>query len=98
MFPVEIIYKPNDKSTNVQKIKHILNTEVLKPENRQKYRGHILVFCTTVDEINTLCTQYSNKAQIRPLPLHGKLTSDEQKLIFEPEQHMTKLIFASRIA
>lgn len=86
MFPVELIYKSYANETTItDKIKKVLNEEVLRPENRVKYQGHILVFCTTVDEINKLCNEYSNKPGIKPMPLHGKLSPEEQRLIFEPE-------------
>ena len=84
MFPVDIEYHPFDKEkSNVDKIKKILNEEVLIDVNKVKYDGHVLVFCTSIEEINILCNEYSDRAQIKALPLHGKLTGDEQKLIFQ---------------
>lgn len=99
MFPVEVIYKPyENERSNVEKIKKVLNNEIMRGENREKYRGHILVFCTSVEEINQLCNEYSTKVGFVAMPLHGKLTSQEQKRIFMPEESLTKLIFSTRIA
>jgi HrpA-like RNA helicase len=68
---------------------------------RNKYKGHVLTFCTGVDEINKLCDRmrnYLNLAHFIVVGLHGKLTAEEQRLAFSDTPNQCKFIFASRIA
>ena len=66
----------------------------------QKYAGHVLTFCTGVDEINELVATFRHKLNPRVFkvfPLHGRLTPEEQREVFSHcKEH--KFIFATRIA
>ena len=69
-------------------------------ELKKEYQGHTLVFCSGIDEIVSLCSKYKKifkGKNLEVLPLHGKLSPEEQKLVFKPSPFY-KLIFASRIA
>ena len=102
LFQVKTIYKDLKEESSLDKIKKVLNEDVLHDNNSLKdhFTGHILVFCTGVDEINRLTEIYLN--QLSPnkfyvFPLHGKITPEEQRKAFTAcQQH--KIIFASRIA
>ena len=65
------------------------------------YFGHILIFTSGMDEINKLTYQlngiYHNNTSVKVLPLHGKLTSEEQLEVFKDGDY-TKIILATRIA
>lgn len=65
-----------------------------------QYRGHLLCFCSSVDEIIQLVGIYTKKLNpnvFLVLPYHGKVSPAEQKKVFESTgKH--KFIFASKIA
>jgi HrpA-like RNA helicase len=47
-----------------------------------EYKGHVLAFCSGLDQISELHDIFSKKLNPRVfkvLPLHGKLTPDEQR-------------------
>lgn len=67
---------------------------------RQQYKGHLLCFCSGVEEISELVRIFEKKLNSRNfsvLPLHGKISPIDQRKVFEATgKH--KFIFASRIA
>ncbi len=67
---------------------------------KDKYKGHILVFCADTSEIEALADIFKKKLNHKVfmvIPLHGKLSPEDQKKAFaKTKEH--KLIFASRIA
>ena len=67
---------------------------------KTQYKGHLLCFCSGVEEINELVRIFDNKLNKRVftvLPLHGRIMPAEQRKVFEATgKH--KFIFASRIA
>lgn len=103
MYPVTIKHLPiKSKENFVDKIYECINKEIIPQGNiKNEYRGHILAFCTTVDEINQLCERFRNTLdpkQFVVCPLHGKLEPSEQKKAFEPTGSKFKLVFSTRIA
>lgn len=103
MYPVTIKYLPlKSKERFVDKISECINTEIIPKGNlKNEYRGHILAFCTTVDEINELCDKYRNSLDPKQFvicPLHGKLDPEEQRKAFDKVGDKIKLVFSSRIA
>jgi HrpA-like RNA helicase len=68
---------------------------------KDRFRGHVLTFCTTVAEIDQLCERVANyvdKNYFMVCPLHGKLLPEEQKKAFSESENKFKFIFATRIA
>lgn len=68
---------------------------------KSKFRGHVLCFCTGVEEINRLCDRmrsFLNLNNFLVIGLHGKLTTEEQRLAFEDIPGKFKIIFSTRIA
>lgn len=67
---------------------------------KSKFKGHLLCFCSGVEEINELVKIFDrklNKRVFTVLPLHGKISPSDQRKVFEATgKH--KFIFASRIA
>lgn len=66
-----------------------------------KYKGHLLCFCSGIEEITELVSIFSKKLDKNNfivLPLHGKISLEEQKKVFEPSGGKHKFIFASKIA
>lgn len=67
---------------------------------KNEFKGHILCFCSSIDDINELIRIYSaklNKYIFDVHALHGKVTPADQKKVFlDTGKH--KFIFANRIA
>ena len=67
---------------------------------RQQYKGHLLCFCSGVEEITELVKIFDKKLNSKVftvLALHGRISPSDQKKAFEATgKH--KFIFASRIA
>ena len=64
MFPVKEIFSPYENEKEVTtKIKKVINNELLDYNNRLKpeFEGHVLAFCTSIDEITELCQYYESK-------------------------------------
>jgi HrpA-like RNA helicase len=102
MFPVNVQYLPSKEEDTVKKIEKAIDNELLTERNmlKDKYKGHILVFCADTSEIEALTEIFKRKLNhnvFMVIPLHGKLTPEEQRKAFsKTKEH--KLIFASRIA
>jgi HrpA-like RNA helicase len=61
-----------------KKIENVLINSILDGNSgiKQIYRGHILVFCSEVSQINRLCEIFKSKLNpkiFKVFPLHGKL-------------------------
>ena len=104
MFPVQEIYEPMSHERDISsKIEAVFMERIMdaKGNNMKKeYKGHTLVFCSGVDQITDLVARFQrrlNPVVFKVLPLHGRLTPDEQKEIFK-ECGQFKIIFATRIA
>ena len=107
-FPVTITYKDyqrfkeGDKYQMVHKICKIIDEQVLYDTSNMKnqFKGHLLCFCSSIDDINELIRIYGgklNKNIFNVHALHGKVTPADQKKVFE-DTGKHKFIFASRIA
>ena len=104
MFPVTEQYEPMPHERDVSaKIESVFMNKIMdsKGSNMKKeYRGHVLVFCSGVDQITDLVNRFTNKLNpvvFKVLALHGRLSPEEQKAVFSP-CNQYKIIFASRIA
>ena len=104
MYPVTEIFRPlNFIQDTKQKIERIIFDEVLEADwsrVRDDFKGHILAFCSGIDEITQLVHSFQQKLSdknFKILSLHGRLSSEEQKEVFK-ESKLTKIIFATRIA
>ena len=68
--------------------------------NNKGKQGDILVFLTGPSEIEQACKlahkAFKNEAII--LPLHGKLQSEEQQIVFEVTEGKRKIIFSTNVA
>ncbi|VVB13946.1 unnamed protein product [Arabis nemorensis] len=100
-FPVEIVYSPSDADgacvvggiapyvDNVVK----KAVEVHKTENE----GIILAFLTSQAEVEWACERFIAPSAVA-LPLHGKLSFEEQFRVFQNYPARRKVIFATNIA
>ena len=107
-YPVSINYKDyshfkdGDKNQMIRKICKAIDEEVLFDNSKMKseYKGHLLCFCSSLDQINELVKIYEsklNKNVFSIFALHGKITPSDQKKVFQ-DVGRHKFIFASRIA
>lgn len=96
-YPIEDIYLDNDVENYVQ-------TSVTKAIEIHKSGmiGDILVFLTGPDEIDyaleELNQSLGNDQTYIGLPLHGKLSEEENARIFEKMSHKRKIIFSTNVA
>lgn len=104
LYPVEIIHKSyTEEETIENKIYKCLTEDILESRQALKssYQGHVLSFCTGVEEINRLCERmknFLNMSNFLVIALHGKLTAEEQRLAFSESHGKYKIIFSTRIA
>lgn len=86
MYPVNVIHKDyknymeGDKYQIVRKIQRVINEEILNSAGNsmvKEYKGHLLCFCSQIDEIEKLVQIYTKKLNpnmFAVFPLHGKVT------------------------
>lgn len=59
MFPVTEIFEPCEhESDKTKNIIRVFDSKILDEEGkslRTEYQGHVLVFCSGIDQINELC-------------------------------------------
>jgi ATP-dependent helicase HrpA len=107
-YPVTVTYKnyekyrEGDKDQMVYKIRRVIDEEILHDSSSMKneFKGHLLCFCSSLDEISKLAKIYSEKLNrnvFSVFELHGKVSAGDQRKVFE-ETGKHKFIFASRIA
>lgn len=70
--------------------------------DREKSAGEVLVFLTSVEEIEGMAHMLDsymveNKRRLKVLPLHSKMSVEDQNLIFE-RTYDRKIILATNIA
>ncbi len=87
MYPVSIKYMPLKEEDMVKKIEKAIDSELLTERNmpKDKYKGHILVFCADTAEIEALSEIFRRKLNHNVfivIPLHGKLSPEDQKKAF----------------
>jgi len=107
-FPVQIIYKPmfeeNYVEGGIEVLKEIMDK---KKKGDPNYHGHMIMFLTGVDEmeevndlIKNLTKKFINDFNDNYVVyfLHGRLSNDEQKTIFDTTETRTKIILATKLA
>ena len=60
MYPVQEVFWHCEETNFKHKIERLIDQEILETTSKmaQKYAGHVLTFCTGVDEINELVTDF----------------------------------------
>ncbi|PON47362.1 TNF receptor-associated factor [Trema orientale] len=98
-FPVDIRYVPcNTEGTSGLLASYVsdvvrMATEIHKTEKE----GAILAFLTSQVEVEWACEKFEAPAAVA-LPLHGKLSSEEQFHVFQNYPGKRKVIFATNLA
>ncbi|CAN8236817.1 unnamed protein product [Cochlearia groenlandica] len=100
-FPVKVVYSPSDaKGTSfVGPVASYVDDVVkmaLKVHQTEK-EGTILAFLTSRAEVERACEKFVASSSVA-LPLHGKLSSEEQFRVFMNYPGRRKVIFATNIA
>ena len=96
-YPIEDIYLDED-------VENYVSTSVTKAIeiHQSDESGDILVFLTGQDEIDEALAELNQKLShdqtFVGLPLHGKLTEDENAKIFEKMPNIRKIIFSTNVA
>lgn len=65
--------------------------------HRSEEEGTILAFLTSQNEVEWACERFQ-APNAKPLPLHGKLSREEQSLVFYDYPGKRKVIFATNVA
>ncbi|KAE9587777.1 hypothetical protein Lal_00021997 [Lupinus albus] len=100
-FPVDVRYVPSDNTEHsgsaviasyVSDVVRIA-TEIHKTEKE----GSILAFLTSQVEVEWACDKFRDTSAVA-LPLHGKLSSEEQFHVFQNYSGKRKVIFATNLA
>ena len=82
MYPVKEIFSPYEhQKTLTKKVERLIDNEILVNTSKmvKEYEGHLLVFCSGVDEITELVEIYKKKLNPRVFkvyPLHGRLSAE----------------------
>ncbi|XP_010491706.1 PREDICTED: ATP-dependent RNA helicase DEAH12, chloroplastic [Camelina sativa] len=100
-FPVEIVYSPCDTEETsavggiASYVGHVVKmaVEIHKTEKE----GTILAFLTSQAEVEWACERFIASSAVA-LPLHGKLSMEEQFRVFQNHPGRRKVIFATNIA
>lgn len=98
-FPVDIKYLPsvNDKETNdfgsyvSDAIRAVANI------HKSEGEGDILAFLTSQMEVEHACESFANPMAV-VLPMHGKLSPEEQARVFKSYPGKRKIIFSTNVA
>ncbi|CAN6810563.1 unnamed protein product [Brassica oleracea] len=100
-FPVEIIYSPGDAegSSGTGRIAPYADDVVKKAVevHKTEKEGTILAFLTSQAEVEWACERFIAPSAVA-LPLHGKLSFEEQFRVFQNHPGKRKVIFATNIA
>ncbi|KAM7275740.1 hypothetical protein ACFE04_017606 [Oxalis oulophora] len=99
-FPVDIQYVPCAAESTQSDVVASYVTDVMKMANevhKTKNDGTILAFLTSQAEVEWACEHFEAPNAIA-LPLHGKLSWEEQFRIFQYFDGKRKVIFATNIA
>ncbi|CAA0401784.1 unnamed protein product [Arabidopsis thaliana] len=100
-FPVEIVYSPSDTEENsvvggiASYVGDVVKTAV--EIHKTEKEGTILAFLTSQAEVEWACERFITPSAIA-LPLHGKLSFEEQFRVFQNHPGRRKVIFATNIA
>lgn len=98
-FPVEIRYVPcNTEGTSGLVASYVSNVVKIAGDiHRTEKEGAILAFLTSQHEVEWACEKFEAPAAVA-LPLHGKLSFEEQFHVFETYPGKRKVIFATNLA
>ncbi|CAH2073254.1 unnamed protein product [Thlaspi arvense] len=100
-FPVEIVYSPSDteEACVVGRVASYVDDVVKKAVevHKTEEEGTILAFLTSQAEVEWACERFIAQSAV-VLPLHGKLSFEEQFRVFQNHPGRRKVIFATNIA
>ena len=101
-FPVEIIYTPGSDTEGTSVVGRVAPyaDDVVKKAmevHRTERDGTILAFLTSQAEVEWACERFISPSAVA-LPLHGKLSFEEQFRVFQSHPGRRKVIFATNIA
>ncbi|XP_013609189.1 PREDICTED: putative uncharacterized protein At4g01020, chloroplastic [Brassica oleracea var. oleracea] len=101
-FPVEIIYTPGSDTEGTSVVGRVAPyaDDVVKKAmevHRTERDGTILAFLTSQAEVEWACERFIAPSAVA-LPLHGKLSFEEQFRVFQSHHGRRKVIFATNIA
>ncbi|XP_010519140.1 PREDICTED: ATP-dependent RNA helicase DEAH12, chloroplastic-like [Tarenaya hassleriana] len=100
-FPVEIVYIPSDAEVapvfgGIPSYVHDVVKMALELHKTEK-EGTILAFLTSQAEVEWACQRFEVPSAVA-LPLHGKLSFEEQLRVFQNHVGKRKVIFSTNIA
>ena len=102
-FPVDVVWNPlgiaySPECTPFDNI--VPNcVSLVKKIHREEPDGDILVFLSSLIEIETACeTAIEELPDAIVLPLHGRLQPDEQRQVFEDSHGVRKIVFSTNVA
>ncbi|KAL5556528.1 hypothetical protein UlMin_038764 [Ulmus minor] len=98
-FPVEIRYVPCNMEVTSGPISSYMSDVVRMATNIHiaEEEGAILAFLTSQSEVEWACEKFTASAAVA-LPLHGKLSFEEQFQVFQNYPGKRKVIFATNLA
>ena len=99
-YPVEVIWNPLKSDKSPLERNYVSDAvDVACRLHESEPLGDILVFLTSAAEIEKACQSTTNKLgnSALVLPLHGKLTPDEQQKVFQYDEQR-KIVFATNVA
>ncbi|CAH8281561.1 unnamed protein product [Eruca vesicaria subsp. sativa] len=101
-FPVEILYSPSSDTEGTSVVARVAPyaDDVVKKAmevHRTEKEGTILAFLTSQAEVEWACERFVAPSAVA-LPLHGKLSFEEQFRVFQIHPGRRKVIFATNIA
>ena len=103
LFPIEVIHRKEPLDLNIEDHVTAAVNQTWEVIERGETRGDILVFLTSLQDIENACDMFLSHPGIADvaycLPLHGRLQPDEQQKAFEPPPYgKRKVVFATNVA
>ncbi|XP_057428108.1 ATP-dependent RNA helicase DEAH12, chloroplastic-like isoform X2 [Lotus japonicus] len=99
-FPVEVRYAPSDAgySSSAVVASYVYDVVRMATEiHKREKEGTILAFLTSQAEVEWACEKFTALSAVA-LPLHGKLSSEEQFHVFQSFPGKRKVIFSTNLA
>lgn len=100
-FPVDVIWDPLNVNESPIKRNYVSDAvTVVKDIHEKEPAGDILVFLTSLVEIDCACETVRKDVGETAivLPLHGKLQPEEQQKVFREYNDKRKIVFATNVA
>ncbi|KAI7753519.1 hypothetical protein M8C21_007686 [Ambrosia artemisiifolia] len=100
-FPVDIIYAPETSSSNEESsfvapyVSHVLKR--VGEIHRTEEQGTILAFLTSLNEVEWACEHFKVPSTVA-LPLHGRLSHEDQYRVYTDYPNKRKVIFSTNLA